>query len=78
MINHDNNLFVGHQWLKFGSKLADKCGLIVDGNVGNDIDREHIVLLGIVETMHLDDFRMGSKHLHHLCLQFCTTVLAGG
>ena len=50
----------------------------MDGDVRDDIDRQILVFLRIVETVHLNDVFVGGEGLHYLRLQLGMAVLASG
>ena len=74
MIHYDDYLHIGNKRLNLASELVDESRFVFDGYVGNYIDGEHTVFLGIIETMYLNDVPVGIQYLCHLRLQFCMAV----
>ena len=54
----------------------DKGRIVVNGQVGNDIDRDAVLISKIVETVNLLDVLVSSQGLHDGVLQFGTSVCA--
>ena len=65
MIHDDDNLHAWHKRLNLIGELIDKCTIIVNRDIGHDIDGEHLVFLRIIEAMHLYDVLVGGQCLHH-------------
>ena len=78
VIYHNRYLHVGNHRLELGGELTDKGGIVVDGKVGNDIDGEQTVWLGIEETMHLHNLFVGGEGLYDFRLQLGAAVLSRG
>ena len=74
MINNDGHLYSRYQGLNLVGELADEDVVVVNSHIRNDIHREVILLLRVVETMYLDDILVGSKCLHHFRLQLLSSL----
>lgn len=66
MINRYRHVQPRNEWLYLGCKRSHKRGIVVDGNVGNDIDGKQILLLGIIKSVNLKNLGMSRQRLHHL------------
>ncbi len=78
VIDDDGETVARDEGLDPGNKLLDKGGIVVDGEVGDDIDRHAALVLEVVEPVHLLDVLVGGKGLHDDVLQLGTAVLARG
>ena len=78
VVDYDDDFHAGHQGLNLAGELVDKGGIVVHGDFGYNIDREHLVAFRVVESMHLHNVGVGGQGLHHLGLQFGPSVLSCG
>ena len=68
MVYHHGYFLVWHKSLDLIGQLSGEGGFVVDGNVGNDIDRDATLFLEVVETVNLHDFLVLGQGLHHFLL----------
>ena len=78
MVDDDAHMHVRRQRLELFGQLPAEGGIVVDGDVRDDIDRKETVFLGIVEAMDLDEFLVGGEGAYHLVLQVGALVFSRG
>ena len=66
MINRYRHVQSRNERLNLGCKFGHKRGIVVNGNVGNNIDGKQILLLGIIKSVNLKNLGMSRQSLHHL------------
>ncbi len=55
VVDDDGEMVVGDEGLQLGSEFLDEGGVVVDGEVGDDIDRYATLVLKVVEAVDLLD-----------------------
>lgn len=66
MINRYIYVQSRNERLNLGCKFGHKRGIVVNGNVGNNIYGKQILLLGIIKSVNLKNLGMSRQRLHHL------------
>ena len=58
MVYDDADRFARNEWLEFCCQTSNQGCIIVNGKIGNHVDRDTMLFLKVIETMNLDDLRV--------------------